>query len=157
MATPLTEVYKAFLSKIEEDEWCQNYNVDDLDWIYNDWLSILESALPYFRYPRCSLEYNTDEGFLDDKFGQDEIQVIATYMKLEWLRRTILSWKNVKTQYSEKDFSQANLLSNFIKLQEKKEEHARHLEHIYYRTIKRKSYDYGRLIGGNNHGKRRRR
>ena len=37
-------------------------------------------------------------------------------MKQEWLKRTIDSWENIKTQYSEKDFSQANLLKAFISL-----------------------------------------
>jgi hypothetical protein len=150
MATPLMTVYQAFLAKIEEDEWARGHD-DDMEWILADWESILESALPYFRYPRCSLEYNQEEGFVDEAFGQDEIQVIATFMKLEWLRRTVLSWKNIKTQYSEKDFSQANLLSQFINLQTQTEEDARHLEHIYYRSRKRKTYDYGRLVGGKSH------
>jgi hypothetical protein len=37
--------------------------------------------------------------------SQDEVQVIATYMKYEWLKRTVDSWENIKTQYEEKDFS----------------------------------------------------
>jgi hypothetical protein len=39
-----------------------------------------------------------------------EIQILAGYMKCEWLERTILSWENVKPLYVERDFSQANLL-----------------------------------------------
>nr|DAI81248.1 MAG TPA: hypothetical protein [Caudoviricetes sp.] len=50
--------------------------------------------------------------------GQAEIQVLATFMKQEWLKRTVDSWENIKTQYDEADFSQANLLSNFIKLKD---------------------------------------
>jgi hypothetical protein len=30
---------------------------------------------------------------------------LATYMKCEWLNRTILTWENVKPLYEERDFS----------------------------------------------------
>jgi hypothetical protein len=29
--------------------------------------------------------------------GQAEIQVLATFMKYEWLKRTVDSWENIKT------------------------------------------------------------
>lgn len=50
--------------------------------------------------------------------GQEEIQILATFMKSEWLKRTVDSWENIKAQYHEADFSQANLLNNFIKLKD---------------------------------------
>jgi len=39
-------------------------------------------------------------------------------MKQEWLKRTVDSWENIKTQYDEADFSQANLLRQFISLKD---------------------------------------
>lgn len=80
--------------------------------------------------------------------SQDEVQILATYMKYEWLSRTVDSWENIKTQYDEKDFSQANLLKNFISLKEQAFENAAHLERIYYRSRNKKPYHYGRLAGG---------
>ena len=69
-------------------------------------------------------------------------------MKYEWLSRTVDSWENIKTQYDEKDFSQANLLKNFISLKKKAFENAAHLERTYYRSSNKKPYHYGRLAGG---------
>jgi hypothetical protein len=69
---------------------------------------ILEAALPWFKFPRVSLEHD-DEGFSGD-LRPVEIQIIANYMKCEWLNRCILTWENVKPLYVERDFSQANLL-----------------------------------------------
>ena len=53
-----------------------------------------------------------EENFADD-LNNEEIQILATYMKCEWLNRTILTWENVKPLYEERDFSQANLLDKF--------------------------------------------
>ncbi|MBP5773843.1 MAG: hypothetical protein J6W35_07205 [Eubacterium sp.] len=50
--------------------------------------------------------------------GNEEIQVISTFMKQQWLKRTVDSWENIKTQYDEADFSQANLLKTFIQLKD---------------------------------------
>ena len=141
-ATPYQTVYDAFLSKVEEDQW------DDLDSIsvYEaDWLTILEGALPYFKFPRISLERDT-EGFVE-LLGNAEIQILATYMKLEWLTRTILTWENIRAFYSEADFSQANLLDKLIKLQEITERRADKLQHLYYRSIEGRPYPFSNLAG----------
>jgi hypothetical protein len=44
------------------------------------------------------------------------IQILATYMKVEWLDRTILTWNNLRPLYDEADFSYANLIDKLIKL-----------------------------------------
>lgn len=74
--TPYQTVYDACLSKINEDEW------DDMVYqneYLEDWRSLLESALPYFKFPRISL--SRDElGFFED-LGEQEIQIIGNLMK----------------------------------------------------------------------------
>jgi hypothetical protein len=35
----------------------------------------------------------------------DEIEVLATFMKLAWVRRTVDTWENIKADYDESDFS----------------------------------------------------
>ena len=147
MGTPYQVVYDAFLAKIKEDDWsCET----DFEIILEDWRAILESALPFFKYPKISLDRN-NEGFVEE-LGSDELQIIANLMKAEWLARTIATWENVKIMYDERDFSQANLLDKFIKLQEQVEQKNRKLQKIYYRTsIKngvKKSYPYGNFAGG---------
>lgn len=139
--TSLQLVYNAFLAKMLEDEWA-NWELDE---IQADWRAILEGAIPFFKFPRVSLEIK-DDNFVGD-LTNDEIQILANYMKCEWLNRTILTWENVKPLYEERDFSQANLIDKFRTLLEKEETKARKLESIYYRSINNKPFDYTKLAG----------
>ena len=147
--TPYQVVYDAFLAKIKEDDWCCE---TDIEMILCDWRAILESAIPFFKFPRISL-MRDDMGFIED-LGDDEIQILANLMKEEWLSRTINSWENVKVMYDERDFSQANLLDKFIKLQENVQSKNRKLQKMYSRSILdredglRKPYDYTKFAGG---------
>ena len=101
-------------------------------------------AIPQFKFPRVSLEIN-DEGLFEDDLNNEEIQILATYMKCEWLNRTIMTWENVKPLYEERDFSQANLLDKFNQMLTAELKNAERLEAKYYRSIKRQPYDYTRL------------
>ena len=51
MAKTLSNVYKAFLSKLSEDDW--------LDWdeedVLEDWKTIYEAAVPNFKFPRVAI------------------------------------------------------------------------------------------------------
>lgn len=145
----LMDVYDAFLAKVNEDDWSQCYSQEDLEWFLQDWRAFLNSALPYFKFPRCDLTIDEkNQCFVDSSMGQAEIQVIATYMKAEWLKRTVDSWENIKTQYEEKDFSQANLLKTFISLKDQVIEEAKTSERVYYRSVNRQPFHYNRLAGG---------
>lgn len=139
--TPYQTIYDSFLSKILEDEWV-NWEKSEVE---EDLRTLLEGAIPYFKFPRKDLSRN-DDGF-DADLDNEEIQILATYMKCEWLNRTILTWENVKPLYEERDFSQANLLDKFNQLLQKEEKKAQKLESIYYRSIKHKPFDYGKLSG----------
>lgn len=151
MGTPYMTIYDAFLAKINDDEWDCELNFES---ILTDWRAILESALPFFKFPRVSLAHN-DEGFIEE-LGSEEIQIIANLMKEEWLARTISTWENVKVMYDERDFSQANLLDKFIKLLAEVKDKNRKLQKMYSRSImdsstgKKKSYPYSKLAGGDN-------
>ncbi len=139
--TPYWKVYEAFLAKTLEDEWGQ-WMPEETE---ADMKEILEGAIPYFKFPRVSLERD-DRGFLAD-LNSEEIQILATYMKCEWLNRTILTWENVKPLYVERDFSQANLIEKFKNLLEREEYKALKLERIYYRSRKGKPFDFTKLAG----------
>ena len=146
----LMDVYDAFLARVNEDDWANGYNEEDLEWFMKDWRQFLNMALAQFKFPRCNLDIDEEkQEFVDPRMSQDEIQVLAVFMKYEWLKRTVDSWENIKTQYEEKDFSQANLLRQFINLKNQVELEAKNLERIYYRSVKRKPFDYGALAGGN--------
>ena len=140
--TSYWEVYRAFLAKTLEDEWGE-WALEEVE---VDLRQLLESAIPYFKYPRVSLERN-DEGFLED-LGSEEIQILSVYMKCEWLNRSILTWENIKPLYEEKDFSQANLLDKLMATLEIERANAERLEGIYYRSVKGKSFKYRKLAGG---------
>lgn len=136
--TSYDKIYDAFLGKILEDEWGEWTEEE----IKNDLHSLMEAAIPWFKFPRVSLERN-GESFVND-LSNEEIQIIATFMKCEWLNRTILTWENVKPLYDEKDFSQANLLDKFNKMLVQEKKNARKLESLYYRSINGKPYKYSK-------------
>ena len=108
-----------------------------------DWKVLLMAAIPNFKFPRVSLDI-VDDCFEED-LNNEEIQILATYMKCEWLNRTIMTWENVKPLYEERDFSQANLIDKFNSMLAAELKNAAKLEAKYYRAIKRQPYDYTRL------------
>lgn len=137
--TPYSVVYDAFLARILEDEW-DNWLIEEAE---QDWKQILNAALPWFKFPRVSLE-QTEEGFSGD-LRQSEIQIIANYMKCEWLNRCIMTWENVKPLYVERDFSQANLIDKLTQMLEVERKNALALESVYYRSREGKPFDFTRL------------
>jgi len=132
-------VYDAFLGKMLEDEW-GNWTEAEVE---QDLFGLLQAAISWFKFPRTSLEY-TDEGFVND-LSNEEVQILATYMKCEWLNRTILTWENVKPLYDERDFSQANLLAKFNETLAQERKNALRLESYYYRSVNKASFPYSRL------------
>ena len=137
--TSLTVVYDAFLAKILDDEWDGWTEAE----VQEDLGSLLDAAIEMFKFPRVSLSY-ADGNFAED-LTNSEVQILATYMKCEWLDRNILTWENVKPLYIERDFSQANLLSKFRELLETEKRNAAKLEAIYYRKKEKKPYDFTQL------------
>lgn len=140
--TPLNKVYNAFLSRVLEDEW-QHWMIEEAE---QDWYQILSNAITWFKFPRTPLDFN-EEGFSHD-LDNEEIQIIADFMKCEWLNRCIMTWENVKPLYEERDFSQANLLDKLSSLHEQERQKAQAREAIYYRSRKGKPFDFSKLAGG---------
>lgn len=107
MATPLSNVYDAFLAKLEEDEWML---AEDVNVVEEDWRMLLDAAIFRVRYPHVSLDYDNETGSFVDTLGNDEIQLLALLMKSEWINRCIATWDNLRQLYNDKDFSPANFL-----------------------------------------------
>lgn len=137
--TSFDVVYTAFLSKVLEDEWGEWKEAE----VEEDLFTLLQAAIARFKFPRVSLEY-TSEGFTDT-LTNDEVQILASYMKCEWLNRNILTWENVKPLYEERDFSQANLLDKFNNMLAAEQAQAAKLEASYYRSVKKRPFEYRRL------------
>jgi len=105
MATPFLKVYDAFLARITADEWTLE---EELAIVERDWRELLKMAIFRFKYPRVRLdveEVDQDEEadpgqlkrvqFVED-LTNDEIQLLALYMKHEWVKRCIASWENIR-------------------------------------------------------------
>ena len=145
MATPLQDVYDDYLSKIEADDWMltEEENVDT-----EDWRMQLNAAIMQFRYPRVSLDYDKESAVFTDNLGNDEIQILANLMKLEWIRRCISTWDNIRQLYSDKDFSQANFLDKLNKTGEQVRDECRLMIDRYGRSTNYKpSKLFGKLAG----------
>lgn len=154
--TPLQKVYDAFLTRISSDEWTLP---EELDIAKRDWRMLLDIAIFRFRFPRIALDIidaSEVEGelqeVLDEYFvnniTQREIQVLATYMKHEWVRRCIASWEEVKMLYSNKDFSQANHLDKLIKASDQIEKECNKNAATYSRSIDNQPFDFAQFAGG---------
>lgn len=144
--TPVQTIYNAFLSKMTEDEWAE-WLVAEMEL---DLFILLQGALPQFKFPRKKIEIVTDEEgniVFSEDLDNEEIQIIASYMKCEWLNRTILSWENLKPLYSERDFSPANMLKELETVLENNIRRAERLESKYYRSISGTPFDYSKLAG----------
>lgn len=125
MATPLREVYDAFLARITADEWTLE---EELAIVERDWQELLKMAIFRFKYPRVKLSLEEISPSTDDQLGRmrftedltnDEIQILAILMKHEWIKRCIASWENIRQLYASKvDFSQANHLDKLNKMEE---------------------------------------
>lgn len=141
--TPYQTIYDAFLARILEDEW------DTDGWTeaekQEDWRQLLDMAIPWFKFPRTPLTRN-ENGFIND-LSSEEIQILANYMKCEWLNRSILTWENVKPLYVERDFSQANLIDKLKALLEQTRATTKEMESNYYRSRNGRPFSYRNLAG----------
>ena len=153
MATPLLRVYDAFLARITADEWTLE---EELAIVERDWRQLLNMSIFRFKYPRVSLEIEeTGEStgvfqFTED-LTNDYIQLLALYMKHEWIKRCIASWENIRQLYADKDFSQANHLDKLNKLQAAVALEVQHAEGIYDRSrVKRPANLFRKLAGKKN-------
>ena len=124
MATPFLKVYDAFLARITADEWTLE---EELAIVERDWQELLKMAVERFKYPRISLEMEELEQSdssnpitvmqFKEELTNAEIQMLALYMKHEWVKRCIASWENIRQLYVDSDYSQANHLDKLNKLE----------------------------------------
>ena len=157
MATPFIRVYDAFLGRITADEWTLE---EELAIVERDWQELLRMAIFRFKYPRVDLAVevldNEDEDddsrlhryqFVND-LTNDEIQLLALYMKHEWVKRCIASWENIRQLYADKDFSQANHLDKLNKLEAAIALEVHKAEGIYDRSREKRPADLFKKLAG---------
>lgn len=152
MATPLPVVYDAFLARITADEWTLE---EELAIVERDWRELLKMAIFRFKYPRVSLDLEESEDdsqiqkcrFVND-LSNDEIQLLALYMKHEWVKRCIASWENIRQLYADKDFSQANHLDKLNKLESAVSDEIHAAEGIYDRSREKRPANLFKKLAG---------
>ncbi len=158
MATPFLKVYDAFLARITADEWTLE---EELAIVERDWQELLKMAIFRFKYPRVSLEVEEIDNTHDDNnpdqlkgyqfvadLTNDEIQILALYMKHEWVKRCIASWENIRQLYASKDFSQANHLDKLIKLEAAVDLEVRKALGIYDRSREKRPANLFKKLAG---------
>ncbi len=160
MATPFLKVYDAFLARITADEWTLE---EELAIVERDWQELLKMAIFRFKYPRVSLEVeeiqNGEEEFNDNSetlkayqfvedLTNDEIQLLALYMKHEWIKRCVASWEHIGQLYTSKDFSAANHLDKLNDLEVNVRREVAKQQDIYDKSRgKTPSEIFGKLAG----------
>ena len=144
MGTPFQAIYDSFLARISSDEWVLPA---EMYIAQRDWFEFLKMAIFRFRFPRKSLEYDVEQMAFNEELDDAEIQVLAIYMKHEWVKRCVASWEEIRMLYSNKDFSQANHLDKLIKLSDQLELECAKSAATYYRSINGRPYDYTKLAG----------
>jgi hypothetical protein len=143
----MEELYAAFLNRIESDIYELSLVPAENEWIYAEWKQFFLSSIQLFKFPRASFDLDAENNFIDSKINNSEIQILAGFMRYFWICQQVDSWENIKTQYSESDFSQANILKELQNLKKTSLEEARYAESLYYRSLSGKPYDYGALVG----------
>lgn len=133
MNTKLTEIYDVFFSKITDDMYLELTKEDTEKLVFN----LFMNALPNFEFPRVDI-YAFDSTTLEYPFEltNDEKNIIAIYMVVEWLGQQLASVENVRLKYSGSDFkftSQANHLHKVLALQKDYERKGFHLQRLYKR------------------------
>jgi hypothetical protein len=146
--TPFSKIYNSFLSKITDDMYMELTKLDT----YKLLQELLISAIMKFEFPRVNLmdyeiNYNeeiTDEasvpqgGCFNVSLSYEEINILATYMIVEWIGQQLASIENVRMKYSGSDFkftSQANHMQKLLAIKKDYDREGFHLQRLYKRRL----------------------
>ena len=151
--TPFSDVYESFLSKVTDDMYMELTKKQTYDMLED----LLISSIPKFEFPRKNL-FNYEKGFSlpedeeeeeEDKeegyvftgyfncaLTSEEINILATYMIVEWIGQQLASVENTRMKYSGTDFkftSQANHMQKLLVMKKDYEREGFHLQRLYKR------------------------
>lgn len=139
MATPYSDVFDTFLSKITDYSYI-NYTTEELE---SDFSKMLKSACA--RATSIKEERLTRDNVLKS-FSSDltdlEVEILACFMLVEWLNPKINNIELLKQVLSSKDFqmfSQANHLKELQELRKNAKKEASSLMNTY--SIKNMKFD----------------
>ncbi|MCD8210468.1 MAG: hypothetical protein LUC37_02860 [Prevotella sp.] len=157
--TPFSKVYDNFLSRVTDDMYMELTELDTFQMLEE----LLVAAIPKFEFPKICLDYET-EAFYDESTYQgvesdyvevvaylysdgyfihiltpEEINIIATYMIVEWFGYQLASVENTRMKYSGSDYkftSQANHMQKLLALKKDYEREGFHLQRLYKRRTR---------------------
>ena len=138
--TSFSSIYESFLSKITDDMYME-LSKEDTNKILEE---LLVSSIPKFEFPRFNIfdyEKGKDDntaGYFNSILTKEEINIIATYMIVEWLGQQLASVENTRMKYSGTDFkftSQANHMQKLLTIKKDYEREGFHLQRLYKRRI----------------------
>ena len=132
MGTDFNIIYTRFYSKITDDMYME------LDRAQTDALleELLINALPWFEFPRVSLQYSTVKHCFRYELSDEEVNIIATYMVLGWFDQQLASVEVSRMKFSGSDFKFTSQANHMAKLKELRKEYERigfHLQRLYKR------------------------
>ena len=155
--TPFSLVYDSFLSKITDDMYMELTELDTFRMLEE----LLMTAIHKFEFPRVNLNdfeisYMTDGdkydgvdsdytevnallyegGYFNSVLTFEEINILSTYMIVEWLGQQLASVENTRMKYSGSDFkftSQANHMAKLLTMKKDYEREGFHLQRLYKR------------------------
>lgn len=159
-STPFSLVYNAFLTKVTDDMYMEFTELDTFRMLQD----LLISSIPKFEFPRQNIsdydeEYITDEfiycgaesdyeevkafeiegGEFNCELTREEINILATYMIVEWLGQQLASIENTRMKYTSADFkmtSQANHMQKILTIKKDYEREGFHLQRLYKRRLR---------------------
>lgn len=133
MNTKFETIYDRFFSKVTDDMYME-LDKNQTEAMLEE---LFESALPWFEFPRVDL-YNFDKEnkVYNITLSNEEVNIIAIYMLVEWLTQQLVNVENTRMKYSGSDFkftSQANHMSKLLALKKDYEREGFHLQRLYKR------------------------
>jgi hypothetical protein len=131
--TTFDVIYNSFTSKITDDMYMELTEAET----NSMQKELLMNALHWFEFPRVDIyDFNEDLEEYNILLSNEEINIISTYMVVEWFGYQIASIENTRMKYSGSDFkftSQANHMQKLLQLQKDYERKGFHLQRLYKR------------------------
>lgn len=170
-STPFSVIYDSFLAKITDDMYME---LNELD-TYRLLEKLLMNAIHKFEFPHFDItDFEETEvedvgtykgvesedkevpmivyvgGHFNSVLTLEEINIISTYMIVEWLSQQLASVENTRMKASGSDFkftSQANHMAKLLALKSDYEREGFHLQRLYSRREKDEEGIYRTTFG----------
>ena len=152
-------IYDSFLAKVTSDMYMELTEIETIEMLQD----LLLDAIPRFEFPRFDIndyeeghweDYGIYQGIESDnepvpatawvggafhcELTQEEVNILASLMVIEWLGQQLHTTENTRMKYSGSDFkftSQANHMAKIKVLIDAQKADCNHLQKLYGRRI----------------------